>query len=598
MTHKRIKSFVHKGAFLVLLFVAATGSLATGLPATAEDLRHSSVTGFFGLDNEGMPIVDRHGIMLVFDGPIAPETASVTTFEVWLTETARAEVVQTTVNGAFVFLRLKDELASDANPVVQIAEGEEVEDLAGNSTNRRKMGAVRISDGIAPRLTVTLSGGSGVGRGDEGPERLTKDSIDIRVTSDEPLRGAPRVIVVCESLSWTEMDDDGNVERDIDDFFANRNGAFARKPLEPPGTSYTCGYDADDDGTDDPFELTEDIASARSGEAWEYAWRNPTGITRNIRDGQLAVVAFGRDRSRYERFGKTVSNWATGTNDLSLDTKFGRGFDFGDIRVHPPDGSTVREERPFVLIEFPETTMVTLDSVLLDGFEINDDFEKLTGNEFVYWPLSMNRGRHKVDIQASDAAGNTVRFDFGFETVQRGDYVLNLLAGWNAVSLPAEPIDPSIEAVFTEPRVEVVIAWDGANPERPWSVAVRNGEKWEPTAAFAALTQIRGGTGYWVKSTEFTKQPVALRPYAAASEPGLVDGWNFVGVADHSGNQTENHHGKVLRNEEGNPVHAVEYLDDYDVAYTWDPIVGQFELLSPMASMSIGDGVWVYYAEF
>ena len=50
-----------------------------------------------------------------------------------------------------------------------------MEDLAGNSTNRRKLGFVQIKDGIAPRLTVKLSGGSGLRhRCNEGPDRLTK----------------------------------------------------------------------------------------------------------------------------------------------------------------------------------------------------------------------------------------------------------------------------------------------------------------------------------------------------------------------------------------------------------------------------------------
>ena len=116
--------------------------------------------------------------MLVFDGAIAAETVSINTFRVSLQNRTFAEVVETRVDGPYVFMKLKDELASDATPIVGIAEGEEVEDLAGNSTNRRKFGFVQIKDGIAPQLTVTLSGGSGSGTGDEGPDRLTKDTID------------------------------------------------------------------------------------------------------------------------------------------------------------------------------------------------------------------------------------------------------------------------------------------------------------------------------------------------------------------------------------------------------------------------------------
>ncbi|MXZ02803.1 MAG: hypothetical protein F4Y88_03765, partial [Chloroflexi bacterium] len=367
-------------------------------------------------------------------------------------------------------MQLEDELASDATPIVGIAEGEEVEDLAGNSTNRRKLGFVQIKDGIAPRLTVKLSGGSGLGTGDEGPDRLTKDTIDVRITSDEPLQGAPRVVVVCESLKWTESVDGRDVERDVDDFIANRNGAFPSKPQEPRGTDYTCGYDEDGDGMKDPFQLTEDIANSRPGEVWEYTWRNPAGSEAGLRDGELVVVAYGRDKSRYDRYGEDVSNWAVATGGFGLDTKFEGAVVPNGVKVHPADGAKTSEVRPFVLIEFPETDSVTLNSVLFDGEETVDEFEVVRSNEFVYWPLSMNQGQHSVEVEANDSAGNETRFQFYFETTQRGDFVLPLVAGWNAVSLPADPIDPEIENVFTHPAIEMVISWDSYSLPGPWAV--------------------------------------------------------------------------------------------------------------------------------
>ena len=227
MMARNLKSRAGEVVFCTLLVVASLGLIHLVSEAIAQDHRHSSVTGYFGIDDDGFPIPDRHGIMLVFDGAIAEETVSVGTFRVSVKDGTFAEVVETRVDGAYVFMKLKGELASDATPIVGIAEGEEVEDLAGNSINQRKFGFVQIKDGIAPRLTVTLSGGSGLGTGDEGPDRLTKDTIDVRITSDEPLQGAPRVVVVCEDLSWTERDGSRAIERDIDDFVANRNGPFS-----------------------------------------------------------------------------------------------------------------------------------------------------------------------------------------------------------------------------------------------------------------------------------------------------------------------------------------------------------------------------------
>ena len=596
---KRNKPQVDGIALAVFLFLAVVG-IATFMPSVfAENHSHSSVTGYFGLDDDGLPIVNRHGIMLVFDGDIAPETVSVNTFRVSLNDGSFAEVVETRVAGRYVFLRLRNELASDATPIVGIAEGEEVEDLAGNSTDRRKLGFVQIRDGIAPRLTVTLSGGSGLGTGDEGPNRLTNDTMDIRITSDEPLQGAPRVVVVCDDLRWTEREGARQIERDIDDFIANRNGPFSSRPREPSGTSYSCGYDADDDGKEDVFDLTEDIASSRPGQAWELTWRNPTGPTTGLKDGELVVVAYGRDRSRYERFGTTVSNWATAMADFGFDTRFGPDEPEAQVKFHPPDGSVIRERRPFVLLEFLEATSVNLVSVIFDGEEIVNEFEVVESNEFTYWPLSMNQGHHSVEVEAKDSGGNETELEFQFETTRRGDFVLPLVAGWNAISLPADPVNPAIDEVFNDREIKYVVAWDTYGLQSPWAVSVRNEGKWETPKAFRAVTRILAGKGYWVNSSEFSHLHVEL--HRVASVPPIREsdrcsdhgGWHFVGVHDEDGDQTENHFGDTLRFN-GSEVQAREFFGRYYVAYRWDPVEAQYERIAPEDAVRIGDGVWVY----
>ena len=600
MMSKRSKSLVDGIVLAAFLFLAVIG-IVTFMPSVfAENHSHSSVTGYFGLDDDGLPIVDRHGIMLVFDGEIASETVSVDTFEVSVNDGSFAEIVETQVDGAYVFLKLEDELASDATPIVRIAEGEEVEDLAGNSTNRRKLGFVQIKDGIAPRLTVTLSGGSGIGTGDEGPDRLTKDMIDIRITSDEPLQGVPRVVVVCESLKWTESVDGRDVKRDIDDFIASRNGPFSQRPQEPPGTMYTCGYDADDDGMYDVFELTEDVANSRPGEVWELTWRNPVGSSASLRDGQLAVVLYGRDKSRYDRYGEDVSNWAVAMDGFGLDTQFESASVPNGVKVHPEDGSKTSEARPFVLIEFPETNSVTLNSVLFDGAEVSEGFQDLGDNRFVYWPMSISRGQHSVDVEARDSAGNNFEFDFSFESVERGDFVLELRSGWNAVSIPVAPIYTEISAVFSEKAVQVVVGWN----EGRWSIAMRREGAWQHNTFFEPLARITEGYGYWVKASEFVHQRVALvGAYCVPGKgcrggvgsPPAFPGWNFVGVLDRDIGQTEDHFGDALRDYNLERIFAQEYLGEYKVAFTWEATRDRFEPLLRNDPMMIGDGVWVYY---
>ena len=163
-----------------------------------------SATGYYGLDSDDDPIIDRRGVMLVFDGPIAPSSVDLGTFFVELDDGSDAEVIDVDVDEQYVFLRLADELNSDETPWVGINSGASVRDMAGNITSGRELRRFEANDGISPELTVTLSNGSGTGEGAEGPSELTNGIINVHVASDEPIQGSPTVVVVCESLSWEE----------------------------------------------------------------------------------------------------------------------------------------------------------------------------------------------------------------------------------------------------------------------------------------------------------------------------------------------------------------------------------------------------------
>ncbi len=557
-----------------------------------------SATGYYGVDIDERPVPDRRGVMVVFDGPIAASSVSLDTFYVELDDGSEAEVVDVMVYEQYVFLKLRHELASDATPFVGIAAGESVRDNAGNITSGRELRRFEANDGISPHLTVTLSGGSGRGEGAEGPSQLTNEAINVRVESDELLQGAPRIVVVCEDLNWEETIRGRKIEYDVDDFIANRDGAFNGKPQEDSGTRYMCG--SGDDA--EPFQFQEMSGNARPGELWEVEWWNSRSGSSRLEDGQVRVVAFARDRSRHVRDGEYVQSWGAASATFGLDTSFESPLKPSGGNVHPGDASEVSEPRPFIIIEFVESTTVTLDSVTLDGVQIAEDFQNPDMNRFVYWPLSMMRGAHEIEVEATDAAGNPVEFDFEFESTERGDFVLNLASGWNAISLPADPIDTRIDAVFTDPAIQAVVGWDTDG----WRVAMRRNGVWESSHSFGTLPSVGARYGYWVKSSGFVLQRVKLRGPTYLIDgaiPNLIDiatnsGWNFVGVIDADGDQTEGHFGVTLRDSQDVPVTAEEYLgESYVRAYTWDATFSRFDVLRPADPMTIGDGVWVYYSD-
>ena len=589
-----------------------------------------SATGYYGLDSDDEPIHDRYGIMVEFDGPVAPSSVSTNTFSVTLDNGSAASVVDVDVKKKYVFLKLGSELASDATPKIDIAQSQKVEDMAGNETFGKEQDEFEAKDGISPKLTITLSGGSGGGSGKEGPDKLTKDQITINVSSDEEMQGAPKVVVVCSSLRWNEGDAsaiEGSSDltgQDIDDYVDNRSGAFVGDPederkveTKPKGTKsdatgktfeYTCGYDENDDKFDDDFVIgTPSSALARPGENWDYTWKKPSGTpghgSQAFKDGSLTVVVFGHDRSRYDHVDKTnVQNWGSASAEFTLDTDLKDPTQDGGGDLQPKDGGTSKEDRPFILIEFNENTTVKLDSVELDDVEVASKFERPQTNRFVYWPESLSKGKHEVEVEATDAAGNEQSFEFSFTVEARAKFLIELQAGWNAVSVPADPIDTAISSVFSDPAIETVIGWD----TQGWRIAVRRDGAWESNHQYGALNEIRSKYGYWVKSSKFIDQPVALKGSISRSLSGApsvigIDtnpGWNFVGVVDQQGIQTEDHFGKTLKDSQDNPLTASEYLNpNYVRAYTWDPTFGRFEVLRDKDTMTIGKGVWVYYPE-
>ena len=576
-----------------------------------------SATGFYGTDSDGNMIVDRSGVMVVFDGPIDASSVTTDTFAVDLDEDTAATVTDVDVEKNYVFLKLAGELDSDATPMVEIAVGGKVEDMAGNETFANEFDQFAVKDGITPRLTVTLSGGSGTGTGSESAEKLTKDRITVHVESDELLQGSPRIIVACSSISWNTKSGDSTISHDIDDLVANRSGAFSDRPSEDPAITmpkasntdaagktyeYTCGYDVlDDNNFDDDYAIDDVSSLNRSGTTWEFTWQNPSGAAQKLQDGSLTAVAFARDRSRYYKAdGSDLENWGSTSAEFTLDTALNSPAADGGGDLQPDDGDMVKESRPFVLIEFAESTTVTLESVELDDVEIKDDFERPQDNRFVYWPASIAQGDHEVEVEATDGAGNEVFFEYNFEVSDRGDFLINLLAGWNAISVPADPVDTAIGAVFTDPSVDTVIGWD----PQGWRIAVRRDGVWESNQKYAALNEIQARYGYWVKSRNFVRQPVELRGPVSRTDggnPGLtsiqtVPGWNFVGVIDQDGDQTEDDFSNSLQGSDGQLVTANDYLgQNYVRAYTWDATFSRFDVVRPIDAMKIGAGVWVYY---
>ena len=289
-------------------------------------------------------------------------------------------------------------------------------------------------------------------------------------------------------------------------------------------------------------------------------------------------------------------NWGSSTAEFRLDTVL------DDPMPTPGDGETVTETRPFVLLNYSDKSTVSVEEFKIDGTV--QEVQSLGENRFLFWPEELSIGSHTVAVDGVDAAGNTDTFEYGFKAAERTAFNLKLIAGWNAVSFPANPVDPAIENVFTEGVVDMVAAWDISDPTKPWSIATRMEDEWSTHSDFATLSKVSAKFGYWVHVQGFVTQKVALigqinRLDAGVVPPDLVaiptePGWNFVGVIDQDGDQTQANFGDMLMTGT-DAVKAGDYLGKNGKAYTWDPIRSRFDVLEDGEYVTIGDGIWVYY---
>ena len=581
-----------------------------------------SATGFF-VDSDGDVMRTSTGVMIAFDGKLDPASVGVGTFDVDLDGGSDGTVVDVAVEGDKVYLLLEEELAPNATPGVALASDQSISDLAGNESTDRRLAGIELSDGILPTFSITLSGGTGLNDDidGEGPSELTnEDGINISITANEPIQGAPKFVVVCSNLAWGD-----NADNDVAKFAANRTKPLVSGTIDSIEPNATHAESADDSGLDisadrtmcpdhvkaavtkgdstEFFLVIPEGAHSRSGNRWEYEWFSRSG-DEEVEDGGLSVIVWGRDRSSYRNADdKRLFNYSASTANFEYDTDLEAAWE-GNGELVPDEDEDVFEVRPFVLLDFgDEGTTVDVTTFEVDGIDYTADLEAIEDNEFVWWPQPLSYGTYEVYVEANDAANNTDEHTYSFTVKERAAFVLDLLAGWNSVSFPANPIDRALHAVFTNPAVDQVIGWNVTEPVSPWRMATRVDGVWTTNEEFATLNDVEARYGYWVHSTGFITQAVNLAGKGDRSTDGQPnpsdiptdEGWNFVGVVDVDGDQTQDDAGETLRNSNNDPITAAEYLGNYTRAYTWDHINNTWDVVKNSEGITIGTGVWVYY---
>ena len=533
-----------------------------------------------------------------------------------------------------VFIELADELLADETPDVTIVPNG-VEDSAGNEQDD---GDHEADDWISPSFTIV----SIVSTRETSQDEILAgddDEVTVVVTTDERLDSTrPTVTVTYVNAPAGSIDTKGTALCDTDD--GDDKGTRERGEI-------ISNEDCVDSGAATGGNLNNSVEKVSNTE-WIVTITEPKDT------GYYNFRISGKDRSPQENPGSEgvspsaiVTDFFDADGDVNADDAI---FFEGDINLPKPEvrvsGVGVQDNEADV--EFRSPLFVELDfaanhavcganadtdermanctnenseyaednfddvvvtSFVLDGVDLTDSVKTTDNQSFLVSLESISIGDHTAEVQAVDQAGNVFEdtLEIDFEVNDRDPFEKRLSPGWNLVSLPGEPADSSIAAVFG-PGVEVrtVYSYDPVIPGG-WQVAVREtlDSDWQ-----GDLTEITGQRGYWVLSDAIQDWEVIIPRLAGGAsgtgtpiQPPVIPmyaGWNLIPVTDVSGNA-------LSANIEISAEAYLNSLDDgldlarvlgYDtIKNEWFTVLDKQMGMVVNANLRIGAGYWVFVRE-
>jgi hypothetical protein len=487
-------------------------------------------------------------LVVRFDGKIKESSLAATDFQVTLSGAGGVFVPSAiSVKDANVYLDIGSAIPSNNTPTVTITGT--VQDLAGNSTDSGSKVAV---DELTPVLTVVRSGGSGTGTGTEAADSLTKANMTVTITSDENLQAAPLVTVT-----------------DITTTGAPQHGSVGNV-------------------------LLNTAAVSAGGNTWTLVIAKGIGGERS-----RAISVSGTDSSVSANAGLSGKNTVKA---YVLDTVL-------SAPVTTPSGTT-SQSNPFLTTDYSaDAHTVTITSATLDTVDVMADIiASADGKTFFYQPTTaLTNATHTYVVKSVDAAGNTNESTTTFIKSDRTAFVLELFAGWNSVSLPSDPLDSDVNSALSNSGITQVVQYDATTPSQPWRIASKVDDTFTSQTE-PALSSITAGPGYWVESSNFEDQTVALSGPTGPGDarPGLTtiatgNGWNFVGVVDQSRTQTQKTTSPqdLTRPDHGGSDVAVTnatYFSGVTATriYTFDTVSSKFREQASGDNPVVGTGMWVF----
>ncbi len=431
-----------------------------------------------------------------------------------------------------IYIELARELMADETPEVTIFAGGAL-DLAGNASDTE---AFTPRDGIAPRFTVTVTATA-----QDRPVANARGEYVVDVRADEDLRRRPVVYFTgIEAGKVTVSGADayaygiGGLQTGhalaAQDYDAHWAGTYPASGLTGLGGLFglvVYGFDYEDNigesggWTPPRHQRTPEIGPPEPDDALDLTKMHEAGVLLELDDefNGGATPEFALNPIRRQRNDETESSAPIVSISFPAEED--------EYAVCPEGGCGEANGNPDA--EFSDSHAgVTIAAVTLDDNDALALLTRVNASKFALLASDLALGEHEVEYMAVDDAGNVATFGFTFSVVEREPYELDVLPGWNLISFPGTPEDPSLGGVIPSgARVSPVLAYQDGD----WLTAVvsEDGE-WGGN-----LTRFEAGFGYWLFTTTYATLSPLIPEHEQSTTPPTAPvrhGWNLLGVID------------------------------------------------------------------
>ena len=444
-----------------------------------------------------------------------------------------------------VFLTMGSNLPSDGKDSegnrLEVVVSGTIRDVAGNSASSE---TIALADGIPPRITVTI----------DDADEFDKDSVTVQVSVDETLIEAP-TLTVRQSISTSLNSADENVSVESASPVMSNTASQA----------YEVDIEVGDSGTvPDPNQAAllnvvvnaKDVASNEEEVGDDDDWTQAGAFTFEL-DPELnnsmepGITVAGKnifDGKLLDAKGAVTGDDAEidAVDPLLITIDFSRECDaelFSATEGGCQDGGEAKEYYGDTH-KTVELSGLDVDVDLADGSGASPEFTVSSSDNITYTLAVSNPpvGVYTISLRAADEGGNvslnpgaaiadTLESEFTVKAAVATE--LGLSPGWNLISLPFQPANPSINSVLpTTHPASLVMSYDNATGL--WVVSRRDSE----TGMFVGdVRQMVATTAYFVFTDSL--EPVKLirsglaTAAAAPAVPSAIAvkaGWNLIPV--------------------------------------------------------------------